>query len=625
MATLPFETESLAHVPAAPGVYLFIGEKKEILYVGKAVNLKSRVRSYFSKKGDGRLVTSFLHRFARGLDFLVTGSEQEALILENSLIKKHAPKFNVRLRDDKTYFSLRLDLKHEWPWFTIVRKRKEEEGVLHFGPYTSASACRNTLNFLNTIFPLRSCRDSVLYNRSRPCISYEIGRCVAPCVDLVDQESYRRIVDEAVLFLKGKNRELMVELADRMREAAARTDYEQAAMLRDRIKAIETTVARPHVTRNLNEAFDVVGLFRGPEEIQLCILFIRDGQLTSSASFRFPAHHETDELLRSFLGQFYSQTRLPPAEVVLPEECAELGLMAELLSGMRGAAVKITVPERGEKRRQMLLATRNAELAWMQRNEKSDQVRRTLEELRRRLDLVHLPRRMECYDISNLMGTHVVGSGVAFLDGRPDKSRYRRYKIRSVEGQDDFKSMAEVIRRRLQRGLREDDLPDLVVIDGGPAQLDAAVEVMKDLRVDRVDIVGLAKARSGKRADLPEKGKERIFKPGGAVPIILDQSGPEMNLLVRLRDEAHRFAITYHRRLRAKAQVSSILELVPGIGKQKARLLLKTFGSVTGVRAAADAELLALPGLTPALVATMRAFFATRGNLEDDLGEREED
>ncbi|MCB9833694.1 MAG: excinuclease ABC subunit UvrC [Planctomycetes bacterium] len=625
MPVLPFASSSLEHVPAAPGVYLFLGERKEILYVGKALNLRSRVRSYFNKSDDGRLVTVFLHRFARGLDFLVTGSEQEALILENSLIKKHAPKFNVRLRDDKTYFSLRLDLKHEWPWFTIVRKRKDEDGVLYFGPYTSASACRSTLNFLNSIFPLRSCRDSVLYNRSRPCISHEIGRCVAPCVDLVDRESYRRLVDEAVQFLRGRNRELVAQIEDQMQAASARLDFEQAALLRDRIKAIETTIARPHVTRNTSEAFDVIGLYRAADETHLCILMIRDGQLSSSSSYRFPAHHESDELLRSFLGQFYSPTRLPPAEVVLPEDCAELELMAEMLGEMRGSAVRISVPERGEKRRQALLATRNAELAWMQRHERSAEVQEVLGELRRQLDLVHLPRRIECYDISNLMGAHVVGSGVAFLDGRPDKNRYRRYKIKSVVGQDDFKSMAEVIRRRLQRGLREDDLPDLIVIDGGRAQLEAAMAVVRELAVDRVDFVGLAKARSGKRADLPEKGKERVFKPELPVPIILDQKSPEMKLLVRLRDEAHRFAISYHRRLRAKSQVSSILEHVPGIGKQRARQLLKAFGSVAAVCAASDAELEGLPGVTAALIARMREFFATRGHLEDDLGEREED
>lgn len=355
------------------------------------------------------------------------------------------------------------------------------------------------------------------------------------------------------------------------------------------------------------------------------MLFIRDGVLTASSSFLFEKLHETDELLRSFLGQFYSANHLPPEEVVLPEECAELPLIAETLTELRGAAVKLVVPERGEKRRQLLLADKNAELSYLQRHRDNSESEQTLKSLRAQLDLVRIPRRIECYDISNLMGTHVVGSGVAFLDGRPEKAKYRRYKIKTVDGQDDFASMAEVLKRRLKRGLKDFDLPDLVVIDGGPAQLDAVVDVFKELSVDQVDVVSLAKARSGNRATTIEKSKERVFKPGLSVPIVLDQKCAELRILMRIRDEAHRFAITYHRRLRAKAQVSSILELIPGIGKQKAKALLTQFGSVKGVRAATDMELEVVKGMTPKLIATMREFFLTQGHLEDNLGAREID
>ncbi len=625
MAQLDFLQSEVAAIPSEPGVYLFLDDKHKILYVGKAVNLRSRVRSYFNKTKDHRLVTEFIHHFARYMDFLVTDSEKDALLLENSLIKKHAPKFNVRLRDDKTYFSLRLDRKAKWPWFTIVRKRKEEEGVLFFGPYTSATACRQTLNYLNTMFPLRTCTDSVLANRSRPCISYEIKRCAGPCVDLISESDYQVIVEDAVQFLKGKNSDLVRDLEGRMKAAAAKLDYEQAAMIRDRIEAIRTTVAQPHVTKNTKQDFDVIGLYRTEKETQLCVLFIRDGILTASSSFLFDNHHETEELLRSFLGQFYTSTHLPPAEVVLPEECAELPLIADMLSNLRESSVKIVVPERGEKKRQLLLAIKNAELAYLQRNRDNTEMTRVMQNLRTRLDLVRIPRRIECYDISNLMGTHVVGSGVAFLDGRPDKSRYRRYKIKTVEGQDDFASMAEVLGRRLRRGAREDDLPDLIIIDGGEAQLDAVFEVFKDLRIDQVDLISLAKARTGKRANTAIKRKERIFKPGLTVPIILDQRSPELRLLMRLRDEAHRFAITYHRRLRAKAQVTSILELVPGIGKRKANELLRAFGSVKGVREAQKDAILKVKGMNASLFEILREFFETRGHLEDDMGIREED
>ena len=625
MPLLDFDAKETATIPTEPGVYLFLDEKHRILYVGKAVSLRSRVRSYFNKTKDHRLVTEFVDRFAKYMDYLVTDSEKDALLLENSLIKKHAPKFNVRLRDDKTYFSLKLDTKHEWPWFTIVRKRKEEEGVLFFGPYTSATACRQTLSYLNTMFPLRTCTDSVLYNRSRPCISYEIKRCAAPCVGYISREEYMKIVEDSIQFLKGRNSDLLRDLEQRMKKAAAKMDYESAALLRDRIDAIRTTIAQPHVTKSTKGAFDVLGLYRAEKETQLCVLFIRDGVLTASSSFLFEKHHETDELLRSFLGQFYSGSNLPPAEVVLPEECAELDLIEEMLSGIRGASVKLVVPQRGEKKRQLLLAIKNAELAYLQRHRDDSETRELLGGLRSQLDLVRTPRRIECYDISNLMGTHVVGSGVAFLDGRPDKNRYRRYKIKTIDGQDDFASMAEVLSRRLKRGLKEDDLPDLIVIDGGEAQLDAVDAVFRDLKVDQVDLVSIAKARSGQRATTIEKTKERIFKPGLSVPIILDQKSAELRLLARVRDEAHRFAITYHRRLRAKSQFTSILEMIPGIGKQKARSLLKEFGSVSGVRNAEDHALLAVKGMNQGLLTTMREFFETRGHLEDDTGLREED
>ncbi|MFT7618291.1 MAG: excinuclease ABC subunit C [Planctomycetota bacterium] len=625
MAVLDFLHSEVKDIPTDPGVYLFLNEKHKILYVGKANNLRSRVRSYFGKTKDHRLVTDFVHRTARYMDFLVTDSEKDALLLENSLIKKHAPKFNVRLRDDKTYFSLRLDRKAKWPWFTIVRKRKEEEGVLYFGPYTSATACRQTLSYLNTMFPLRTCSDSVLANRSRPCISYEIKRCAAPCVDYITPEDYAKIVEDSVQFLKGKNNDLIRDLERRMKEASAKLDFESAALLRDRIDAIRTTVSQPHVTNKTQGAFDVIGLYRAVEETQLCVLFIRDGVLTASSSFLFEKLHDTDELLRSFLGQFYTSTNLPPAEVVLPEECAELPLIAETLAELRGAAVKIVVPERGEKRRQLLLADKNAELSYLQRHRDNTATEQTLSSLRGQLDLVRIPRRIECYDISNLMGTHVVGSGVAFMDGRPEKAKYRRYKIKTVDGQDDFASMAEVLKRRLKRGLKEFDLPDLVVIDGGTAQLDAVVKVFKELAVDQVDVISLAKARSGDRATSMEKTKERVFKPGLTVPIILDQKSRELKILMRIRDEAHRFAITYHRRLRNKAQITSILELVPGVGKQKAKAMLTQFGSVKGVREASDEDIETVKGMTPSLISIMRDFFATQGNLEDDLGKRESD
>ena len=617
MPVLPFESSAVKEIPTRPGVYVFLDDKKKPLYVGKASNLRSRVRSYFSKSTDHRLVTAFIDRYATTMDYIVTDSEKDALLLENSMIKKHAPRFNIRLRDDKTYFSLRLDLKATWPWFTIVRRRKKEDNVLYFGPYTSALSCRRTLQFLNTLFPLRTCTDSVLENRTRPCLSYEIKRCVAPCVGYVERAEYMKIVEQAVMFMKGKNTELLTDLRQKMWVAAEGHDFESAALLRDRIQAIETTLDNPQVTKNVGAVFDAIGLYQAEDEVHLVVLHVRDGVLSASASFKFPAHHDTDALLASFLGQFYSGDRPVPQEIIMPEECVDMPLLGEVLGDVRGTAVKLVVPERGEKKKMLGLAERNAELAWLQHHEASAEVETTLAELQDRLDLVRLPRRIECFDISNLMGQQVVGSCVAFMDGRPDKQRYRRYRIKSVDGQDDFASMAEVVRRRVKRGLAEDDLPDLLVIDGGRGQLGAACEVVKELGV-ALDVVSLAKARSGQRVTNPLHEKERIFKPESEVPIVLEQSSAPMRLLVQLRDEAHRFAITYHRRLRTKSQIGTSLELIPGIGKQKARALLERFGSIKGVLAAADDDLSQVKGVTPGLVGRLREFFANQGNVAED-------
>ncbi|MCA9322936.1 MAG: excinuclease ABC subunit UvrC, partial [Planctomycetes bacterium] len=512
-----------------------------------------------------------------------------------------------------------LDPRETWPWFRIVRKRKKEDGVFYFGPYTSATACRRTLQFLHTIFPLRTCSDHVLANRTRPCLSHEIGRCAAPCVDLVERVEYMKIVEQAILFMKGRATDLLDDLRERMRRSSEALDYETAALLRDRIRAIETTVAQPRVTRRIGGAFDVVGTYRAQDEVHLVVQCVRDGVLSASSSFRFPSWHDTDSILRSFVGQFYTGDRQVPDEIILPEECSDLRLLEESLAELRGGGVALTVPERGEKLRQLRLADRNAEIAWMQRHRDETETATVLQSLQTQLDLVHLPRRIECFDISNLMGTHVVGSCAAFTDARPDKARYRRYRIKDFEGQDDFAGMAEVIRRRLNRGLREDDLPDLIVIDGGKGQLSAAQEVLKELGVDQVDMVALAKARTGGDAPVVEKTKERVFRPGHAIPVILDQSSEELRLLTRVRDEAHRFAITYHRRLRAKSQVTSVLELVPGIGRRKAKALLDRFGNAAGVRAAADDELCTVRGVTPAIVESIRSYFA-RGGVVDSPG-----
>jgi excinuclease ABC subunit C len=620
MPPLPFTVESARDLPDAPGVYLFLGDDKRVLYVGKALSLRDRVRSYFSKTVDGRLVTAVIHRYARTLDFVLTESEKKALFLENSLIKKHDPRFNIRLRDDKTFFSLKLDLNDPWPWFQIVRRRKQQDGVLYFGPYASSLACRRTLDFLNTLFPMRTCTDSVLANRVRPCLSYEIKRCVAPCVGLTTTDEYGRIVEEAVAFLKGKNSEVVASLRLRMKEAAARLEFEAAAEIRDRIEHIERTVDQPHVTREIGYAFDVVGMARRANNVSFCVLMIRDGILAETAAFKSPSLEADEATLKTFLGQFYGGGRPVPAAVALPFLCEDVDLLSEILSDAAGASVQLVVPERGERRRLLALAQSNAEAAFAGEETRDAATQELLESLQRRLTLVRTPRRIECFDISNFQGSEIVASCAAFTDARADKQRYRRYRIRTVEGQDDFASMREVLARRLRRGIDEDDLPDLLVIDGGQGQLAQAVAVLHELKLDRLDVIGLAKARSGAGGALQIKEKERVFKPDIPVPIVLDQQSPELHLLVQVRDEAHRFAITYHRQLRAKAQTTSVLELVPGVGKKRAALLLRTFGSLAGVRAAAEDALAATPGMTRRGAKSVRQFFDSGGRLPDDSG-----
>ncbi len=615
MPLLRFDKDATAELPDEPGVYIFLGQRSEILYVGKAQSLRHRVRSYFSDRQEFRPVTALLPRHARQIDYIVTDSEKAALLLENSMIKKHAPRFNVRLRDDKTYFSLKLDLNVPWPWLQIVRKRKHADGVLYFGPFTSALSCRRMLRFIGRLFPLRTCTDAVLNNRVRPCLSYEINQCIGPCVGLTDKVAYRRVVDDAVRFLRGKTDGILTGLRRDMAAASDALDYERAALLRDRISAISETVAQTVITGKSGGVFDVIGICCAPEGAALVLMMVRDGVLSSSLEFFFDQTHGPEDLIRSFLGQFYGEGRPVPPEVLLPEDVADLRLLSDVLSEIRMSHVRLAVPQRGEKRRLLNLAERNAAFAWDQRLQKSDESRAVLENLQRKLGLVRLPRRMECFDISNLMGTHVVASCVSFRDGRPSKENYRRFKIRTVDGQDDFASMAEVLRRRLTRGLAEDDLPDLIVIDGGRGQLGVVVNVMSELSISTIDVIGLAKARNRPLSPGSSQEFERVFKPGEGTPIILPQVSPEQHLLTRIRDEAHRFAITYHRRLKSKTEVTSLLEQIPGIGPQRSRSLLREFGSIAGVREATDETLCAVKGMTQGIVEQLRVFFAEGGHL----------
>lgn len=600
MPRLPFSREHTRSLPVSPGVYVFYDERGRPVYVGKGADLRSRVRSYFTRSGDSRLVHRLLEDNAQAMDFVVTGSEKEALILENSLIKKHAPRFNVKLRDDKTYFSLRLDPEEPWPMLRVVRRRRRDN-AWYFGPYPSAQACRRTIQYLSAVFPLRTCPDQVLNNRSRPCISYEIGRCTAPCVGYVDRREYMRLVERLVRFLKGRDREVLEELEGEMHQAAERLEFERAAELRDRLAHIRRTLESPKVSRRGGPDRDVIGLYEAREETVAGVLHVRDGHLTASATFHLRPPDAPPHLLGSLLGQFYGPHRTPPPEILLPVECVDAPLHRAVLQDLRGGAVRLHVPRKGEGLRLIHLARHNAELAAGRRREAEEELSRTLAALQQRLGLRHEPRRMECYDISHLGGSQVVGARAAFSGGRPEKALYRQYNLREVRRNDDFAAMEEVLRRRLGRGLREGDLPDLLVIDGGAAQLRRVMGVLRELQIDEVDAVGLAKARSPGRAGSTLAAHERVYLPDREAPVVLDPAAPETRLLQRIRDEAHRFAVTRSRRQRTTEGLRSALELVPGIGRRRAQALLHRFGSVKAVRNADPEDLAAVPGIPRSL------------------------
>lgn len=574
------------------------GEGDDVIYVGKAKNLKSRVRSYFQEgTSDYRAFIGLLGSVLEDIETIVTSSEKEALLLERELIRKHEPRFNVIWRDDKQYLMLRIDTGHEWPWVQVVRNAKSD-GASYYGPFHSASAARQTLRVVNRHFRLRTCRDSVLYHRKRPCIEYQIGRCPAPCCLEVDRQEYRQSVDDVMMFLEGRKEELATRLEQRMWDASERTDYEVAAHYRDQLRAVAKTLERQNVAQGRLVDRDALGVFREGADVCVAVVEVRGGRVTNIHHQWFEGVSSTaEEALESFLLQRYDAEIVPPTDILVSEDLSSRASVEEILSERRGQKVRVARPLRGEKLRLVELAVDNAEHALQEQRLKSGAMERTLEALRRTLRLRKLPLRIECFDISNLGAHSIVASQVTFERGMPAKSRYRRYKIKTTAGQDDFASMYEVLSRRLRRGVAEDDLPDLVVIDGGKGQLNVARAAFEDVGVEGVDLVSLAKSRITSTGDEPLRSPERVFLPGLKDAIVPDPRSSELLLLARIRDEAHRFAITFHRELQRKAKTRSGLEDVPGIGPGRRRALLRHFGSLRGVRAAAPEELAEVPGV----------------------------
>ena len=593
--------ETLTHLPNAPGVYLMKDAQGEVIYVGKANNLRSRVRSYFRKSQDTRMFFQLLVSKIADIDFIVTASETEALILENNFIKQFQPRYNIRLRDEKTYISLKINLNDPFPRIQFPNKaitraeaerRKSEPGVIYFGPYASGRAAHETVRFINSIFPIRKCNVTERRPGTRPCIYAQIGLCMGPCSGEVDEAEYRAMINEVILLLQGKNDELLNTLHEKMKEAAAARDYEQAATIRDRIHAIKQTVAKQKITADKDVDRDVFGFYREGEKIFFQAMFVRQGRLEDVASYEFDAHDLPDEdLLAEFLERFYGQLRYIPSEVLVPVAPPDSDTLMHWLTEQRQGRVELSVPQRGVRRQLVEMAGRNARSAFEARHTTRQRAQAMIESLQKSLELSRVPQSIECFDISNFGGKFAVGALVAFHEAAPDKSRYRHYKIKTVEGQDDFAMLREVLSRRYRD---KEDLPDLILVDGGAGQVSAVMDVLREIGLENIDLVGIAKAHT-------RMGIERFYKPGRPEPILLPRDSGELLLLERVRDEAHRFAITFHRKLRARKFIHSPLEGIPGLGEKRADALRNHFGTYKAIMDATPEQLAEVRGISPRL------------------------
>ena len=591
-----FLDRKIKNAPTRTGVYLMKDREGKIIYVGKAKNLRGRVRSYF-RGTDTRPMIPFLLSRIEDLDFVVTDTEKEALILENNIIKEHRPRYNVYFRDDKTYVSLRINLREPFPWFQLVRRVKKD-GAKYLGPYPSGLAAKETLHFLQQVFPLRTCSDRVFRQRRRPCIEYEIKRCLGPCVGLVTRESYRRLIMDVIDFLEGRGRGLLQDLERRMENASQTLEFEEAARVRDRIAAIEHTLEKQSVASSTMRDQDVFGLYREGSLTQIFALHIRSGNILGKKKFplvRLAA--DSAEILSSLLKQYYSEGQFIPEEIIIPEEIEDQNVIEEWLSEKRGRKVSILRPQKGERSRVLRMATSNAENVFKtERNLESEEM--ALKILREKLRLKRQPERIECFDISNIGGQFAVGSMVTYAGGRPDKTGYRHFRIRDVEGADDYAMLREVLERRYRQ---RENLPDLIMMDGGKGQLGVALSVLRELGVKGPDVIALAKGSSGNgearppavktRARVPRE-EDRLYLAGRKAPIYISRYPAAYFFLQRVRDEAHRFAITHHRKLMEKRTTRSLLDDIPGVGPKRKVALLSRFGDIAGIRETSPEEIM---------------------------------
>ncbi len=606
--------QRIDNLPANPGVYLFKDGKGTVLYVGKAGNIRHRVASYFKRVEEKDAKTLALLERVADIETIVTETEKEALILEDNLIKEHHPRYNIKLRDDKRYPCLRLSIEEDFPTLTVVRRIKKDQS-LYFGPYPSATSLKETLKLIRRLFPIRTCRETKFSARMRPCINYEMGRCLGPCCGKVDQGQYGEVIQQVKLFLEGKNRDLIERLKKQMEEEAEQLHFERAACLRDQIEHIEKVVEKQRVVSRDVIDRDVIGFYRHDGQAAIYSLFVRGGKLLGGKGFHLSSIGlPEEEVLSSFLRQYYRQGRFIPEEILIPNSIPEKNLMEAWLTELKGKKVHLLFPQKGEKRRLLKMAFENAE-KFLHREpglekDKDD----WLSNLKEGLRLGKVPKRIEAFDISNLQGGHAVGSMVTFENGKPNKNRYRHFKIQTVEGADDYGMLYEVLLRRFRRAIEEEDLPDLVLLDGGRGQLNVAKEVFKELGIKGVDLLSLAKEGRAGAPHVPKSSGEKIFHPQYKEPILLGKQSPILRFLDQIRDEAHRFAITYHKKVRKRETFRTILDEIPGIGKTRQRELLRYFGSVEKVKEGTLEELKKVPKMTAISAKTIYDFFHPEKN-----------
>lgn len=593
---MSFKTEKIKFFPNEPGVYLMKNRQGTILYVGKAKNLRQRVRQYFVKGGDGRSMVPYLISQVHDIDTVILTSEKEALLLENNLIKKHKPKYNALLKDDKSYIALKLT-RHKWPRIDVVRYRgKPKPDGTYFGPYTNAGSARRTLDLLHKIFPMRQCSDKEFARRMRPCILYDMKRCIAPCVGKCTEDEYHRLVNRTKKFLQGQDKEIVKDLYAEMEQYSEELEFEKAGAVLKTIRHIEKTVEKQKVDKPLGIDADILGVFREGDEVMLVLMFFRGGTLTGTRHYSFSRIMEDDrDLLKSFILQHYEKMEEIPHEILIPEEIEEAGIIAEHLATDRSRKVLIHHPKRGEKLALIQMAQINAEATFRKEKDVQTMRERTLLAVQEKFRLTRYPRRIECFDISNISGTDPVATMIAFSDGAKDTSRYRKYKIRTAGMSDDYGAMYEVLMRRFKRAEEENDLPDLLIVDGGKGHLNVAIKVMKELNLISVDLIALAK-----EAGRHDRGMtaEQVFLPNVKDPVILKRNSSILFLLQQIRDEAHRTAITFQRGRRSKSMLKSSLDDIPGIGPEKRKKLLRYFGSLKAIKAASEEEIVSVKGIS---------------------------